>query len=479
MRRTKEQVRAELQTRMKAHQNQKQIQRKSLLAVSFVLIVCLALVPMLAGLSVGNDEQPIAGTEPSDAVAEGSGETLSHVNESADDTASEMPMILKGSIDLMSGIKPMSVSKKEIDNIFVNAQMKFAVELLKEGIKAKGEEGVLVSPLSAQLCLAMVANGADGHTLAEMEQVLGDGMGMDMLNAYLATYAANLPSTDQTSVDINNAIWVKEGYPVREEFLQTNKSYYQSPVFRAPFDDTTLDDINGWVKENTDGMIEKLFEDLPEEAVMALVNTLLFDGTWETAYEENMVLPGSAFYAYDGTKQNITMMYSDEDTMLHDENAIGFVRPYAGGRYAFAALLPDEDTDVFDYAESLTAERLLSVLQNPHKTEITAGLPKFKFKTELDMKDALINMGMPSIFENEGNFGRINDHPYFKVGAVQQNTAIEVNETGTKAAAATGAIMEDSGVPMSVILDRPFLYMILDTETDLPLFIGVLTNIPA
>lgn len=469
MRKTKEEVKAELKRRCKEHRARKAKRRNLLLAGGSVLTVCLAVVLLLGNLPSGGGEPSAVGSVPSGIALE----------------QSEMVQTVKtGNLDLMAGIKPVSVVKKEIDSAFIQAQMEFAVGLFRESSRLAGEDGVLVSPLSAQLALAMVANGADGQTLAEMEQVLGGGMPIETLNQYISKYVESLPSTEETSLRLNNAIWIKHGFDVQESFLQTNANYYDAPAYQAPFDDKTVEEINNWVNENTDGMIEKVFDDLPQNAVMALVNTLLFDGSWEYAYAEEDVKENTPFTAYDGTERQVTMMYSDESLYLEDDNAKGFIRHYVGKEYALAVLLPDEGTDVLDYVESLTAERLLKVLNTPSLSAVRAGLPQFESSSSVELNSALQSMGMPSaFFANTANFdnlvGEIADGRFY-ISAVKHETAIKVSKEGTKAAAATGVIFWDTCVQPprpSVILDRPFVYMIIDTKTNLPLFIGVLTDI--
>jgi serpin B len=379
----------------------------------------------------------------------------------------------------MAGITPMSVTKRKPDNAFITSQMDFAVKLLQQSLKKDGGKGALVSPLSAQLCLAMVANGADGETLGEMEKVLGGDLSLEQLNQYLSAYAESLPSTEKTKLLINNAIWFKEGYPIYTDFLQTNADYYGADLYQAPFRMETLEadlrEINDWVNTNTDGMIPKLFDELDEDTVMVLINTLLFDGTWETAYADKDVVNGT-FYSYSGKEQTVEMMCSTESVYFADENAKGFLKYYDGKDYAFAAILPEQGTDILEYVNSLNGASLQSLLSNMWGMEVRAQLPKFKFEYSMNLKPILSDMGMPTAFlEDAANFSKMSSR-LLHIGQAVQKTAIELSPTGTKAAAATGVGMEDECESPYVYLNRPFVYMILDTKTNLPLFIGVMTE---
>ncbi len=475
MRRTPAQAKAELERRYNARLAANQKRNDRLFKSGGLLALFLAMTLLTVGLAIRTPEEhtshPIySGNTLEQTSSEGSSEEPGETSR---------PIRMTNSKNLMEGITPMSVTKKNPDNAFITAQTDFAVKLLQQSLKRDGVKGALVSPLSAQLCLAMVANGADGETLAEMEKVLGGDLSLEQLNAYLSAYAESLPSTEKTKLILNNGIWFKEGYPFYTDFLQTNADYYGAALYQAPFTKETMEadlwEINDWVNTNTDGMIPKLFEELDEQTVMVLINTLLFDGTWETAYADKDVVNGT-FYSYSGKEQTVEMMCSTESVFFADENAKGFLKYYDGKDYAFAAILPEEGTDILEYANSLTGASLQSLLNDTWGIEVDVQLPKFKFEYSLDLKPVLEDMGMPTAFmEGLADFSKMSTRR-LHIGQAVQKTAIELSPTGTKAAAATGAAMEDECEPTYVYLNRPFVYMILDAKTNLPLFIGVMTE---
>lgn len=475
MRRTPAQAKAELERRYNARLAANKKRNDRLFKSGGFLALFLAMTLLTVGLAIRTPEEHTSHPIYSGNTLE---QTSSEVS-SEEPGETSRPIRMTNSKNLMEGITPMSVTKKNPDNAFITAQMEFAVKLLQQSLKKDGAKGSLVSPLSAQLCLAMVANGADGETLAEMEKVLGGDLSLEQLNAYLSAYAESLPSTEKTKLILNNAIWFKEGYPFYTDFLQTNADYYGAALYQAPFTKETMDadlwEINDWVNTNTDGMIPKLFEELDEQTVMVLINTLLFDGTWETAYADKDVVNGT-FYSYSGKEQTVEMMCSTESVFFADENAKGFLKYYDGKDYAFAAILPEEGTDILEYANSLTGDSLQSLLNDTWGIEVVVQLPKFKFEYSLDLKPVLEDMGMPTAFmEGLADFSKMSTRR-LHIGQAVQKTAIELSPTGTKAAAATGAGMEDECESTYVYLNRPFVYMILDTKTNLPIFIGVMTE---
>ena len=188
--------------------------------------------------------------------------------------------------DLMDGIKPRvnTGDAAELTDVSDAAVTDFAIRLFKESME--DGENTLISPLSVLVALSMTANGADNETLSQMEAVLG--MPIDQLNTWISTYMANLPEEEKYKLSLANSIWFKDdpSFVVNEEFLQTNADYYGAGIYKAPFDDSTLKEINTWVEDNTDGMIKDILDQIPEDAVMYLVNALAFDAEWQNIYNE-------------------------------------------------------------------------------------------------------------------------------------------------------------------------------------------------
>ncbi len=382
--------------------------------------------------------------------------------------------------DLMSGITANEI-KTDIDLSDNEGIMDFAIELFKN---SENGENTLVSPFSVMCALAMTANGADGETLSQMEETLG--MSAEKLNAYIHKYAEMLPQSEKAKLSSANSIWFAEekGFTPNTDFLQLNADYYGASIYKAKFDNTTVRDINTWVNQKTDGMIKEVLKDLSSDAVMCLVNALAFEAEWGSVYYKNDVRT-TTFTKADGTMQNVEMMYGDEGTYLEDENAKGFMKYYSGGGYAFAALLPDEGISVSDYVQSLTGEKLKAILDGKQSCSVDTGLPKFKCECSYEMSDILKQMGMTDAFrEEKADFSKLGSSTdgNIYINRVIHKTFIEVGEKGTRAGAATVVEMNAEGMPFTdevkeVILDRPFVYMIIDTNANLPLFMGTVEEI--
>lgn len=356
----------------------------------------------------------------------------------------------------------------------------FSLDLLKETWKG---ENALVSPLSALCALGMTANGARGETLEQMEAVLG--LPAERLNAALAAWAAELPQEKDCRADLANSVWMRDGgsFEADRGFLETAAKWYGAEVFASPFDAAAVRDINGWVDKHTHGMIPEILNNLDDTTMLVLVNALALEAEWEEIYEDVRVWEDEIFTTEDGAEQSVTLMYSSEGHYLKDEGAQGFLKFYKGGRWAFAALLPDEGVSLEDYLDSLTGERLRRALAGAEETLVYAAIPKFKSEYGVELNDALKALGMTDAFDMEradlSGLGRSELGPLF-ISRVLHKTYISIDEKGTKAGAAT-AVLADAGADMpgtvpEVYLDRPFLYMLVDTETNLPAFIGAVTT---
>ncbi|MCR5601235.1 MAG: hypothetical protein K6G33_10910 [Ruminococcus sp.] len=398
--------------------------------------------------------------------------------------------------NLCAGIESSLPSPNEYDEKFINSQTKFTVDMLKKTYAENEEKkNTLISPYSIMQALAMTANGANGETLKEMENVLGDGMEISELDKYLLKQRlSNINNyrteyTNKWSLSTANSIWAvndPERIVTRPEFVQKCVDYFNSEYYVAPFDNTTLDDVNNWVNEKTNKMIPKILNYILPYEVMYLVNAVAFEAEWQEPYSKYQVEEGK-FTSANGKEQKADMLCSQEH-YIGDENTEGIIKKYSGGKFAFAAFLPDKDTTVDSYIENLTPEKLRNILGSyKNYTDIAADamLPKFKYEYENELSDELISMGMPTAFADYADFSNlsaISDKNPLAIGRVIHKTFIELDENGTKAAAATLVSMTENSMPSykevkRIVFDRPFVYCIFDTETYLPIFIGALNSL--
>lgn len=398
--------------------------------------------------------------------------------------------------DLMKGVKPSDEGgwvavhdplsdgfDPETDEIWENSLVAdFGMRLFRTSFEE--DKNTLISPMSILAALAMTANGAEGETLSQMETVLGQSRGaLNSWYKYGTVY-------DDSVLNSANAIWFREnaGLTVEESFLQTNADYYNAGVYQAPFNDSTVKDINGFVDKNTKGMIPEILQEIPSEAVMYLVNALAFEDKWEEEYRKHQIQDG-IFTKEDGTRQNVDMMWSEESRYYENDLCTGFRKYYRSGepnRFAFVALLPKEGVSLQALVNGLDGKQLQEFLAQPEEATVEAAIPEFETEFNAQMGEILKEMGMTDAFdEKRADFSGLGSSPEGNlfIGRVLHKTFISVGEEGTRAAATTVVEVAPTAAPPTeeeeikrVILDRPFLYMIVDCSSNTPVFIGSLID---
>lgn len=372
------------------------------------------------------------------------------------------------------------VTAKDTDGSFSAADANVISDFSLRLFKNCAGDGAVISPLSVLYTLAMTANGAGGETLAQMEEVLGAEI--SKLNPALK-YCIDKMGEE---LKCANSIWYNDASVFTPDagFLQTNADYFGAGLFKLPFDDAALRQINKWVEDNTDGMIKDMLDSIPPEAVMYLINALSFDAKWQDKFDKDLSTDG-IFTAANGEKQNVRFMHSNEHRYIDDDNAKGFMKYYEGGKYAFMALLPDEGVSTDEYIASLTAQKLRSFISGTSTgVLVNVAMPEFKADFSLELSDILKSMGMVDAFDGDiADFSPMGDckGKNLYIGRVIHKAHIEVSETGTKAGASTAVEMKCYsamiGETVSVELDRPFVYMIVDTNSCIPVFMGTCSSI--
>ena len=374
----------------------------------------------------------------------------------------------------------------EVSEEFRAAYTDFALKLMCESRSEFEGDALLISPLSAMIALAMTANGAEGDTLAEMEKVLG-GLAIEKLNEQLFNYTSSLISTNDAKFNLANAIWVTndKSFSINKNFVNTVENTFDADIVSANIP-KSVGDINNWAKEETFGMIDEILSEdsVDPETVMVLLNALALDALWADQTDDY-----ACFEDVFNGKEKATFMWSDCDGYIEGKNEVGIVKNYRGGHYAFLALLPEGDA--YNYAAALDGETFLKLYDKRKKAqynavEISAKMPHFSFECTVGLVEVLSKMGMPSAFSGATadfrGLGTSSKGNLFIDNAIQK-TFIELDNSGTRAAAVTAITMVPECAPAEKIeyyrveLDRPFVYAIIDTENGLPIFVGVCDNI--
>lgn len=392
----------------------------------------------------------------------------SHVSKAEGKTnakVTELGQKKNGSEKGENGCENKNMYDKEITEV-----SNFGLNLLKSvASKSEKNSSILISPISIISVLGMSANGANGETLKEFEKSFG--MTSKELNNFMKSYK-KLPSEDGYKVNQANSIWLKKNFNPSKEFLKSNKDYYEAEIKKANFNARTVKEINKWVEKETLGMIDSIIDNISKDDVMILVNAIAFDGKWEVPFEKSTIEKDD-FNKESGAKSKVEFMRSVEKVYIKGEKEVGFKKDYKEGKYSFVALLPNDKTGIEKYLETLSGEKLQELLKTVEKTKVDVKIPKFNEEFKVILNNHLNNIGIKKAFTNEAEFKKIGN---VKISQVLHKTFIELDEKGTKAAAVTGGVFETTSVGLpnpSVELDRPFVYIILDNENNIPMFLGI------
>lgn len=395
--------------------------------------------------------------------------------------------------NLLDDLQVVVDPPKKIDSDVNASAIDFSINLFKSSVLDTVNNGgnAMVSPESVLFALGMTANGASGETLKEMENVLCPGYDISKINDYCYAILDKRRASEKAKIKVANSIWLNNSLSdviVSEDFLKTDKTYYDADVFKSSFDDNTLKDINSWVNDNTDGMIKDIMNRISVDDVMYLINAVAFDAKWETAYKEDgeSVKDDIDFTNFDQSVAKVTMLYSTESGFMSNENCKAFVKPYEGGQYGFMGILPNEGIELNDFISGMNKDWFLELYNSmDSEYEVYTGIPEFTSDYSMSMSDVMKTMGMEQAFDPDNadfsNMIKSSDDNVF-IDDVLHKTHIEVDSNGTKAAAATVVVMDKGIGPVrgkieSIVLDRPFVYAIVDIETGMPLFIGAINSL--
>ncbi|MDE5699541.1 MAG: hypothetical protein K2I96_19390 [Lachnospiraceae bacterium] len=367
---------------------------------------------------------------------------------------------------------------------------KFGYALFAQNING---ENPLLSPVSAYLALSMAGCGADGTTKEEFYKVLGRGMmvlTIDMMNT--------VPSEgDLLNISFANSAWIYDKLSLNDTWVSAIKCLMNAEVFQTQLSAVeTMKIINHWISVKTNGLIKQVLEEpLDPLTRIALFNTVCFKGSWVFPFEPYGT-HREAFYL--NKEQNVTVQ-ADMMSMcervpgraleyISDNFTEGVILPYMSERgnsrnIAFIALKPKGNSNIRNICSRWTSGVIKNLLAGRQKMEIELKLPRFRITFDRILNRSLANMGLLRCFDmKRADFARISrkarsgDTLYLNL--VGQSAMITVDEEGTEAAAATELL-----APLSLwqpqkklYFNEPFLYMIMDMDKEIPLFIGILDN---
>ncbi len=442
-----------------------------------------------------NPNENVSGTQsnPNDETSHGgtfSDDESSHGGTSSDDDSSvdiinpltpdDHPNI-KGTVNLMAAFKQQT---DDIDIWYyedrdtIDGVTDFAFELFANSYS--NGQNTVISPISVMYAMGMMTNGANGQTLAQLEQELC-GTDTGRLNEFMLAYSSLLGEYRSTEAYVNNSVWYNEDVTVYKEFLQTNADYYNADAYKTIMSNPdTLDDINEWISDNTKGLIENGLDRLDPKTKMLIINTIYFKAKWSDTMNE---LGERTFTNSNGDEIKVNMLAGGADDYLENDYCYGIEKRYEGG-FSFIALMPKNNLSIKNVLDSLNSETY-KALYSDKLYDVTLNIPEFEVSFKADMNDAVKKSGVTEIFsDGENDFSKmciINGGDVY-VSKISHAVSFSLDKNGTLAAASTIIEFPPDGAnpdyfeSKHVVFDQPFVYMVVDNYTGVPMFIGTVED---
>jgi len=335
------------------------------------------------------------------------------------------------------------------------------------------------SPFSISTALTMVYAGTAGDTAGQMAGVLHLNRSDNTVNSKIRALQQDLEnrnSSEFTELSITNALWGEQSTIILSEYLQQMNAFYAAAFHTVDFTKAleSSREINQWVSDNTHNHIQEFLQpESIEGATLVITNAVYFKAPWQFKFVKGTT--DEVFYTLNGEQIRVPMMKHEVMTFkyIRGENYQAVDLPYQNTDLSMLVILPDEG-QFTDFENSLDNTRLNSILESLKKAAVILTMPKFEFESNYRLNDYLQALGMTDVF-GPADFSGMTAQPGLFLTDVLHSTYISVDENGTEAAAGTGAIVA-SATKNSMVVNRPYLFLIRDNETGTIIFIGRVLN---
>lgn len=384
-------------------------------------------------------------------------------------------------------------------------------QLLPPSDSAHGgnNDSVFISPTSIALALSMAYNGADGKTAEAMAEalqlaeLLQGGLSRDALNnanlvllqaltdgasgdpgASRGTGPADDTDAPQVRLDIASSIWYRRELAFNQAFVQDNARFYRALVTGLDFSTPdSVDTINRWVSDATEGLIPTVIDRLDDDLIMMLINAVYFKGEWTTPFEERRTRD-MPFQTVSGDRVTVQMMYRAGRIDYYKGDFQAVRLPYGDDeRLAMYVFLPPVDEDFFEFARRFTYDDMAASFGRFAPAEGELYMPRLDISYKSKLNDALKALGMGIAFDGgAADFGRMRPAGETRnvyISDVIHQSVLKVDEKGTEAAAVTSVDFRVTSLPVydfTFKADRPFIAVIRDDVTEALLFVGAIVH---
>lgn len=359
----------------------------------------------------------------------------------------------------------------------------FGINLFKQ-LGDTATTNLFISPLSVALDLTMAYNGSEANTAAQMKQVLGySQLPLISINQNCESLIQLLENADpKVTLNIANSIWYRNNMTVKDSFINLNKKYFNAQVIPADFNNpSTVGLINNWAANNTDNKITQIINSISPLNMMFLINAIYFKGSWEYSFPTANTQNQTFYLTGGNTISTPFMNLTGNFKYLKNSLFTAAELPYGNGNFSMLVLVPNGTNDPQTIINNLSPANWinwndsLTLIQN---VKIT--FPKFTLSDNMSLVQPLENLGMTDAFiQGSANFSGIDGGHDLYISGVTHYTYIDVDESGTEAAAITVTTITTSVSPVylpMLVANKPFIYFIKENTTNTILFAGILEN---
>lgn len=370
-----------------------------------------------------------------------------------------------------------------VQKIRVAQDNDFAFELMKQTLAEYSDKSnIFISPLSVSMALGMTRNGAINDTKTEMDAALKlRGMSDAEINEYYKLMQNSLPLVDsKTKFILANSIWYRNSFQVKPEFLKTNVDYFNSKVAALDFDDPkSVDIINNWCSDKTNGLIPQVLNRISSEQMMFLINAIYFKGAWVTKFDKKKTSERE-FTNELGEKSKVNMMHLTDTFAYSEDNFAQYLdMPYGNKSFSMTVILPKGNNQAKNVFETLSTGQLNESISKQRMEKVNLYFPRFNVKNSLDLVPVLQSMGMNKAFTTSAELDNIAVMKPLYIDMVKHDSYVEVTEEGTEAAAVTTVGVGATSVPIiqDFIVNKPFAFVIREKNSGIILFVGKIGNV--
>nr|XP_057946569.1 serine protease inhibitor 2.1-like [Doryrhamphus excisus] len=361
--------------------------------------------------------------------------------------------------------------------------MDFGMNLYRK-ISSYHDENIFFSPLSISTSFAALSMASNGVTYDEilkglsLEKLLQADQ-PDLIPKLFQMLYGNITQNGTMIVDQGMSLFVRRNFSIEKTFEEQMKLYFDSDVKRVDFEDTqrSMRLINDYIKNKTGGKVTEMISSLDPLTQLMMINTFYFQGGWEMPFNVNQTHK-APFYIDNYNIPQVPMMYKEDKFETMEDAHLGakvLKLPYLEG-VSMLILLPNKGVDYSSIEDEITAKVFLGWIKKLRKMKVEIKIPKFKMEESYSLNKILPELGFNSIFTHTANLTGLSKDDGLQVSEVLHKAVIEVDETGTTAAAATTIGIIPYSLPRTFIVNRPFFFFIYHEDTKALLFMGRVIN---